>query len=359
MNKKHFLWIVPSLIFILGIFCAEIYLRAQETQIINEKQSGRYLLESNPEFLIQYTPKGKRLIPNAEVVIKNHNLGHRDIPIRINKLGLRGPQLPDEKGEEYRILVLGDSITWGDYLFENELFHASLSTIQHPQNKPIRVINAGVGDIGMHEITDIYFEQYDAIQPDLVLINLYLNDSRPPWGFPQEISQRGWLRRNIRLAEFIYKQIRLYQWIKEEGAERFAWTSLQSKINWKHNKDDFHTLVQAAQYDWGAGWEQKGIDSIRPLLQKIHKHTQKNEVLIAMTILPVAYQVYAEQLHQEPQLLLNHLAQEEKIPVLDFLPFLREHQDKRLYYDQCHPNPKGNELMAQELNPFVEQLLQK
>ena len=359
MNTKHFFWIVPSLIFLLSAFCAEIYLRAQETQIISEKQSGRFLLESNPEFLIQHTPKGKRLIPNAEVVIKNHNLGHRDIPIRINKLGLRGPQVPAQKDNEFRILVLGDSITWGDYLFEKELFHASLETIQHPQNKPIRVINAGVGDIGMQEITDIYFEQYDAIQPDLVLINLYLNDARPPWGFPQEIAQRGWLRRNIRLAEFIYKRIRLYQWVKEEGAERFAWTSLQSKINWKHNKEDFETLIQAAQYDWGAGWEKESIDTIRPFLQKIHTHTKQNHIPIAMTILPVAYQVYAEQIHDQPQDLLKALAQEENIPALDFLPFMRKHQDQRLYYDQCHPNPQGNELMAQELNPFVEKLLQE
>ena len=359
MNRKYFFWIVPSLIFLLSAFCAEIYLRAQETQIINEKQSGRFLLESNPEFLIQHTPKGKRLIPNAEVVIKNHNLGHRDIPIRINKLGLRGPQIPDTKGDEYRILVLGDSITWGDYLFENELFHASLSTIQHPKGKAIRVINAGVGDIGMHEITDIYFEQYHAIQPDFVLINLYLNDARPPWGFPQEISQRGWLRRNIRLAEFIYKRIRLYQWIKEEGAERFAWTSLQSKLNWKHNKDDFQTLVQAAQYDWGAGWEQESIDTIRPFITKIRNHTEQNDIPIAMTILPVAYQVYSEETHPTPQNLLKTLAQEENIPVLDFLPLMRKHNDKRLYYDQCHPNPQGNEIMAQELNSFVELLLQK
>lgn len=267
--------------------------------------------------------------------------------------------MPQNKGDEYRILMLGDSITWGDYLFEDELFHAPLSKIQHPQSKPIRIVNAGVGDIGMQEITDIYFEQYDAVEPDLVVINLYLNDARPPWGFPQEISQRGWLRRNIRLAEFLYKRIRLYQWIKEEGAERFAWTSLQSKLNWKHDKEDFQKLVQAAQYDWGAGWNQSSIETIRPLLQKIHSHTQKHNIPLAMTILPVAYQVYAEHEHRNPQTRIQSLAQEENIPVLDFLPFMRQHQDKRLYYDQCHPNPQGNELMAQALNSFVEELLQR
>ena len=357
MNKKHFFWLVPTIIIAFSAFCAEIYLRAQETQIINQKQSGRFLLESNPEFLIQHTPKGKRLIPNAEVVIKNHNLGKRDIPIRTNELGLRGPQIPAHSDSEYRILVLGDSITWGDYLYENELFYASLSNIQHPKNKSIRVINGGVGDIGMQEITDIYFEQFDSIQPDLVLINLYLNDARPPWGFPQEISQRGWFRRNIRLAEFLYKRFRLYQWIQEEGAERFAWTSLQSKLNWKHNKEDFKKLVRAAKYDWGAGWNQESIETIDPLLQTIHSHAKGNNVTLALTILPVAYQIYAEDLHQEPQSLIQNLAQKLQIPVLDFLIPLRKHKEERLYYDQCHPNPLGNERMSAILYPFVQEIV--
>ena len=359
MNKKHFFWLVPSLIFLLSAFCAELYLRAQETQVINAKQRGRFLLESNPEFLIQHTPKGKRLIPQAEVVIKNHHLGHRDIPIRINKLGVRGPEIPTEKGDEYRILVLGDSITWGDYLLEEELFHAPLANIEHPQNKPIRIINAGVGDIGMQEITDIYFEHYESMQPDFILLNLYLNDARPPWGFPQEISQRGWWRRNIRLAEFIYKRIRLYQWLEEKGAQRFAWTQLQSTLNWKHDDRDFQTLVQAAQYDWGAGWNQESIETIRPLLKKIHSHTQEKSIPLIITILPVAYQVHAESIHDTPQKMLQTLAHEYSIPVLDFLIPLREHAHKRLYYDQCHPNPEGNHIMAEILTPFVEDIIQK
>jgi lysophospholipase L1-like esterase len=359
MHKKHFFWLMPSLIFLLSAFCIEVYLRAQETQIINAKQSGLFLLESNPEFLIQHTPKGKRLIPGAQVLIKNHNLGHRDIPIRINSLGFRGEEIPSTKENEFRILLLGDSITWGDYLFEDELFHSSLSGLKHPQDKKIRIINAGVGDIGIEEMVDIYLEQYEAVQPDLVILNLYLNDARPPWGFPQEIAQRGWLRKNIRLAEFIYKRIRLYSWIEEKGAERFAWTALQSTLNWKENQKDFQTLVDAAQYDWGAGWSPSSIKVITPLVERIKEHTLQQDTPLAITILPVAYQVHAEFLNDTPQQLLKKMAQTLKIPALDFLPSLRIHKAKKLYYDQCHPTPEGNAFMATVLNPFVEELIKE
>ena len=353
MQKKHFFWIVPALILFLSLFCAEIYLRAQATQIINAKQNGRFLLESNPEFLIQHTPKGKRLIPYAEVLIKNHQLGHRDIPIRINSNGFRGEELRIKTTDEFRILVLGDSITWGDYLFEDEIFHSFLDAHTLSNGQKIRVMNAGVGDIGIEEMVDIYFEQFNSVQPDMVLLNLYLNDSRPPWGFPEEISQRGWLRRYLRIAEFLYKRVRLYQWIEEKGAHRFAWVSLQSTLDWKHNQEDFQTLVQAAQYDWGAGWQPESSALVSLYIEKLHLHTKSQQIPLLATILPVAYQVHAEFLNDTPQQMLNKSLASFSIPTLDFLPLLRNNAHEKLYYDQCHPNPHGNAIMGSALKEFV------
>ena len=151
-----------------------------------------------------------------------------------------------------------------------------------------------------------------------------------------------------------------HQWVKEEGAERFAWTSMQSKINWKHNKEDFQTLVQAAQYDWGAGWNWRKRASIPsvPLLQKIHTHTKIN-VPLAMTVLPVAYQVYAEQIHDQPQELLKALAKEENIPVLDFCLLCGNTKTCACTTTSVIPTHKEMNSWRKALNPFVEKLLQE
>ena len=51
----------------------------------------------------------------------------------------------------------------------------------------VEVINAGVGDTGSQEQIDILEESGLQIQPDIVVLGFYLNDSRPPWGFSGEL----------------------------------------------------------------------------------------------------------------------------------------------------------------------------
>ena len=76
--------------------CAEVYFAHKKRRSSMKSKAADFSLRAILNTHSAH-PKRKRLIPNAEVVIKNHNLGHRDIPIRINKLGLRGPQLPKAK----------------------------------------------------------------------------------------------------------------------------------------------------------------------------------------------------------------------------------------------------------------------
>jgi hypothetical protein len=57
------------------------------------------------------------------VVIKNHWLSGRDIPVRINARGFRGDDVAAEPTRGVpRILMLGDSITWGDYVRDEETY---------------------------------------------------------------------------------------------------------------------------------------------------------------------------------------------------------------------------------------------
>ena len=66
------------------------------------------------------TSAGRRLRPNTNIIIKNHSLSKREIQISINSLGYRNPELKNKTKK--RILFLGDSITFGDFLAETETF---------------------------------------------------------------------------------------------------------------------------------------------------------------------------------------------------------------------------------------------
>src|SRR5436190_20010067 len=49
-------------------------------------------------------------------------LALRALPVRSNSLGLRDREMPPKTPGKYRIAVIGDSITWGQGIEENERF---------------------------------------------------------------------------------------------------------------------------------------------------------------------------------------------------------------------------------------------
>ena len=62
-------------------------------------------------------------MPSAHVVIRNHYLSKKDVVMDVNSLGFRDAELPAVKAPgELRILALGDSITWADYLQAEEAY---------------------------------------------------------------------------------------------------------------------------------------------------------------------------------------------------------------------------------------------
>ena len=203
---------------ILVLIGFEIYLRLSRTRVIPAGGATPFPLTADAELLIEHTPRGKRLVPGARVVIKNHRISGRDILMEINSLGFRDDEpIVPRPADEFRILVLGDSITWASYLPREETWVERMEEYLNRDigGVSIEAINAGVGDIGLSEEIEILKEPGLAVEPDLVMVAFYLNDSRPPGGFPEEIGSRGWLRRHSQLAETVYRNLKLRSWIKE------------------------------------------------------------------------------------------------------------------------------------------------
>ena len=108
-----------------------------------------------------------------------------NVLVTYNEQGLRDrPILPKEK-DEYRILALGDSVTFGWGVDQDKTFAARLESLLPGRlHQPVRVINSGVGGYNtVQEVT--YFKQDGiALQPDLVLLTYVQNDVdelNPAW----------------------------------------------------------------------------------------------------------------------------------------------------------------------------------
>jgi hypothetical protein len=75
----------------LALLCVlEDWVRAHSTRVVAARASGPFI-ESDPNLLVNYTPRGRRLIPGSPVRILKHRLSGRDIDMQINSLG-RAPR---------------------------------------------------------------------------------------------------------------------------------------------------------------------------------------------------------------------------------------------------------------------------
>ncbi|MEZ4753898.1 MAG: hypothetical protein R3A13_06250 [Bdellovibrionota bacterium] len=338
------------------MLCFEYFLR-QGASYITKKTLDQAdgIVEFNPEFLVEYTGNQRRLRPNVEVVINNHYLSGIDVPVRVNSLGFRGEELKPKQENEYRILFLGDSITIGDYLREEDVFpwitQAKLQ--ERFPDKKISIAVAAITNLGLEEELALLAEKGLSTQPDVVVLNFYLNDSRPPWGFAGETGNRGWLRKHSILAETIYTNLLESNWKQEQQELRFGWLNKQNTLAWKNDRKAFLKLAKSARYDWGAAWETDSWEIVQQGFQELKSLADKSGFKVLVSILPVSFQVYADFIEDSPQQKLKEISKTNNFSSLDLLPILRRHNDQDLFFDQCHPKPIANKIIAEALSDLI------
>jgi len=118
-----------------------------------------------------------QLIPGA---YNPHFLGG---PISINRIGLRGEEVDMPKPEgTTRILAVGDSVTFGYAVAEEEAWPEQLEHAFEDQPLPggvVEAVNAGVPGTGLLRAAHFLDASCEELEPDLVLLAVGLNDVLP------------------------------------------------------------------------------------------------------------------------------------------------------------------------------------
>jgi len=99
--------------------------------------------------------------------------------IHVNSLGFRGKDFEARKAPgTYRILCVGDSYTFGDYVDDDDTFPAGLEKRlrQASPGTPIEVVNAGVNGYTITDEAGLVQEKGLSLEPDEILVAFVLND---------------------------------------------------------------------------------------------------------------------------------------------------------------------------------------
>jgi lysophospholipase L1-like esterase len=110
--------------------------------------------------------------------------------VHINNLGFRGPDIPLEKGDAYRIVALGESTTFGHTIAATdvpwpELLQREIEGRLKP-GRPVQVINAGIPSYTVRLNVQRLAKQILPLKPDMIISYhgyngfMWLNPALPP-----------------------------------------------------------------------------------------------------------------------------------------------------------------------------------
>jgi lysophospholipase L1-like esterase len=315
-----------------------------------------------------------------------------DYQMHISAQGLRNEMVTMPKPEDtYRIIALGDSITEGpgvelegtfvkilEQSLNEDTPHAQSQNTQDwkpwaasvarrqgiPQSKDsgeaaparVEVINAGTGDYGTEQEYLWLRERGMAYAPDMVILEVYLNDSRSftrP-AAPVAILHNFFVRRSA-FYHYYFNAVRQQRVAHEEAQPdfRFRLGEDWEAEEWRTDPEALTALIQQADQDWGLAWNDSDMEIIKHYLAQIAQLCRENDVALLLVLFPVDAQVYAEVETplglDRPQQELLVFAAAQEVPVVDLLPVLRQHRNENLFYDQAHLKPDTHRLVAAAL----------
>jgi lysophospholipase L1-like esterase len=134
----------------------------------------------------------------------------------INSMGLRDDEFPAQKAPgELRVIVMGDSCTFGDGVANWESYANVLEETLGTAlpGRKVQVINAGVPGYTSYQVRTYLERELLKYRPDLVVVYVGFNDNVPaPNGITD--AQRGSVSRSVWTAQRVLGSLRSYQLLK-------------------------------------------------------------------------------------------------------------------------------------------------
>jgi lysophospholipase L1-like esterase len=123
--------------------------------------------------------------PYASGVFPGNADTSRTFPYRVNLHGLRDRDRSAKTSGAHRVLVIGDSYTWGYAVAEDEAFPQTAERLLRERGYPdIEVINGGVPDYNSRQERQLLERLIPNYRPDAVFVAYVVNDAEPSTAMP-------------------------------------------------------------------------------------------------------------------------------------------------------------------------------
>jgi lysophospholipase L1-like esterase len=252
--------------------------------------------------------------------------------VKINSQGLRDNEYSMTKPHGvYRILVLGDSTTfgWGVSLDEtaSKILERQLNALHVPGYERFEVINAGVGNYDTVQEVTYYKTRGRNFNPDMVVLMYFINDPEPV-----PVQKKIWLIDRSYLVAFLTNRF--------DGVLR----RLGTRPDWK--------TYYASLYNDNL----PGFQACKAALIDLAASTRNDQTKLIVALLPELHQINDSYPFTEAHQKIKDVLAPEGVPVLELIDGLRNHGPEiELWVTPLddHPSGKANTLIATQLRDAI------
>lgn len=286
----------------------------------------------------KYAKHGKVRSANPEIGHRNRpnvNLQLMGVNVKTESHGLRDhvERTLEKPPGTYRILVLGDSITFGwGATYEKTfcyLLEKSLNANPPVPGRKFEVLNTGVGNSNTAMEVEYFKEEGIKFQPDLVLLAWFINDAEPT-----PVPTSNWLAYH---------------------SFAFVWldSALDSIMRNTQTRATYREFYRGLYGDAQPGWQkcQRAFASLASICEE-------KKIPCRVFLIPELHTIGPGYEFKDVHDKIRALAASVKLPTLDLIDAFPNEGDPMQFWvcpSDAHPNDRGNELMAARLDRAIRE----
>ena len=282
--------------------------------------------QPNVTFSSAYDPAGDKrgyLKPDGKVTY------------RINGMSFRGGPLVIEKPPAaFRVVCLGDSLTFGEGVHEGDTYPAKLEEFLGDSiaGRTVQVINAGVQGYGTREEVALFFDRCTKLRPDVVVLGFFLNDATP---FGETVRQNDERTRDIPLS----------------GLARIStiWETIERQRRATTLEEEYFDITRRS-------FDTEMWQVAKQLLAMMQAESRKAGFRFVVVLLPMLWGLEGDYPFNDLHSRVAAACQEAGCEFIDMLPVLSGRPSESLWVhptDQ-HPNEIAHRLIAQRLAEVLQ-----
>ena len=288
--------------------------------------------------------------------------------IKINSQGFRGAEPSNDPATE-RVIVLGDSITFGNNLELEDTFPFQLQQRLVSQRRNVEILNFGVGgydtlqEVALLEIRGLKYH------PKLVVVAYCLNDVGIASMSPEHIQRMQQMQsshysflyesRLVQLISESVETIRTKNWVKHVNDPEVFHREYANQID--PIGDDESELLDLMNQSpkWPSStWygDRDRVGRLRFGFRRLARLSKENDFRVVIMIIPLLRNKGGAYSHRAAHRIVEMEARRAGFDTLDLTDeFLRAGMGNLtlLVGDIIHPNKTGHSIMADSLSAFI------